>query len=224
MCRKRLIPYLSSDYTKIVDTFLLEQIKSMKKDELLSHLKNQESWIYDCYLREKCINLFKKTGGFIATGLSEDDLYKRGVEVVVMQIEKKYFFDLNNHTNVDIIWKVNSRLKNNIVNYFSNTRSVNYFQFLDLLNQIEDSYDIFEEIISELDFKKIDDGSLKIALKKVLKDTRDDINFEDEDFQDLCEKFGFTVLDVLIYDPYIVPKATKPCNNDNLLVHNKEAA
>ena len=119
MCRKRLIPYLSSDYTKIVDTFLLEQIKSMKKDELLSHLKNQESWIYDCYLREKCINLFKKTGGFIATGLSEDDLYKRGVEVVVMQIEKKYFFDLNNHTNVDIIWKVNSRLKNNIINYFS---------------------------------------------------------------------------------------------------------
>ena len=58
----------------------------------------------------------------------------------------------------------------------------------------------------------------------MLKDTRDDINFEDEDFQDLCEKFGFTVLDVLIYDPYIVPKATQPCTNDNLLVHNKEAA
>ena len=55
------------------------------------------------------------------------------------------------------------------------------------MNQIEESYDIFEEIISELDFKKIDDGSLKIALKKVLKDTRDDINFEDEDFQDLCK-------------------------------------
>ncbi len=188
MCRKILIPYLSSDYNKIVENFQLEKIKSMQKDELLSHLRNQESWIYDCYLREKSINLLKKTGGFIATGLSEDDLYKRGVEVVVMQIEKKYFFDLNNHTTEDIIRKVTSRLKNNIINYFSNTRKVNYFQFLNFLNQIEDSYDIFEEIISEIDLKNIDDESIKITLKKKIKNTKDKINITNEDKKDICEK------------------------------------
>ncbi len=216
MCRKILIPYLSSDYNKIVENFQLEKIKSMQKDELLSHLRNQESWIYDCYLREKSINLLKKTGGFIATGLSEDDLYKRGVEVVVMQIEKKYFFDLNNHTTEDIIRKVTSRLKNNIINYFSNTRKVNYFQFLNFLNQIEDSYDIFEEIISEIDLKNIDDESIKNGLKKVWEDSTEDMGFNLIDFQDLCNKFGFDPIDVLIYDPWIVPKMSKEsCNNSD---------
>ena len=57
--KKTLIPYLSSDYNKNVENFQLEKIKSMQKDELLSHLRNQESWIYDCYLREKSINLLK---------------------------------------------------------------------------------------------------------------------------------------------------------------------
>lgn len=214
--KKTLIPYLSSDYNKNVENFQLEKIKSMQKDELLSHLRNQESWIYDCYLREKSINLLKKTGGFIATGLSEDDLYKRGVEVVVMQIEKKYFFDLNNHTTEVIIRKVTSRLKNNIINYFSNTRKVNYFQFLNFLNQIEDSYDIFEEIISEIDLKNIDDESIKNGLKKVWEDSTEDMGFNLIDFQDLCNKFGFDPIDVLIYDPWIVPKMSKEsCNNSD---------
>ena len=214
--KKTLIPYLSSDYNKNVENFQLEKIKSMQKDELLSHLRNQESWIYDCYLREKSINLLKKTGGFIATGLSEDDLYKRGVEVVVMQIEKKYFFDLNNHTTEDIIRKVTSRLKNNIINYFSNTRKVNYFQFLNFLNQIEDSCDIFEEIISEIDLKNIDDESIKNGLKKVWEDSTKDMGFNLIDFQDLCNKFGFDPIDVLIYDPWIVPQMSKEsCNNSD---------
>ena len=214
--KKTLIPYLSSDYNKNVENFQLEKIKSMQKDELLSHLRNQESWIYDCYLGDNSINLLNKSGGNIAKGLPEDDLYKRGVEVVVMQIEKKYFFDLNNHTTEDIIRKVTSRLKNNIINYFSNTRKVNYFQFLDLLNQTEESYDIFEEIISEIDLKNIDDESIKNGLKKVWEDSTKDMGFNLIDFQDLCNKFGFDPIDVLIYDPWIVPQMSKEsCNNSD---------
>ena len=143
-------------------------------------------------------------------------MYKRGVEVVVMQIEKKYFFDLNNHTTEDIIRKVTSRLKIIIINYFSYTRKIYYFQFLDLLNQTEESYDIFEEIISEIDLKNIDDESIKNGLKKVWEDSTKDMGFNLIDFQDLCNKFGFDPIDVLIYDPWIVPQMSKEsCNNSD---------
>lgn len=216
MKRNTLIPYLSSDYNKIVEDFQLEKIKLMQKDELLSHLINQESWIYDSYLKVKCMNLFKKTGGFIATGLSEDDLYKRGVEVVVTQIGKKFFFDFYNDDNVVIISKINSRIKNNIINYFSTARKVNYSQFIDSIYPKEDTYDLFEEIILEVDLKKVDRESIKNGLKKIWEDSTEDMGFNLIDFQDLCNKFGFDPIDVLIYDPWIVPQMSKEsCNNSD---------
>ncbi len=216
MCRKRLIPYLSSDYTKIVDTFLLEQIKSMKKDELLSHLKNQESWIYDCYLREKCINLFLRTRGFFNLGLTADDLYKIGVDITINQIIKRYFFDSENTCNLFILKKIKSRIVNNMRNYFSPTRRINYFQFQNSFHQIENSYKNFEEITFEIDLKKIDRETLKNGLRKVWEDAIGDVDFDLSDFEALCTKYGFRPLDVLVYNSYIIPQMSKEgCNNGN---------
>ncbi|MCT7642633.1 hypothetical protein [Aliarcobacter butzleri] len=228
MHKKTLIPYLMLDYNKFVEDFQLEKIRLMEKEEFLDHLKNPESWIYDLYLKQKCINLFIATGGFITNGLTYDDLYKLGVDTTITQINKRYFFDVNNHTNIEIINKVNSRLKNNMINYFSRARKVNYFQYLNFIHLKEDTYDHFEKIILEVDLKKVERENLQDALKKVWEDSLVDMDFDLQDFEELCTKYGFTPLDILIYDPYMLPSMSKEaCNNGNyqpVLVFEEEIA
>ena len=166
MHKKTLIPYLILDYNKFVEDFQLQKIRSMKKEELLDHLKNSESWIYDFYLRNSCINLFQRTGGFTGIGLCDDDLYRIGVETTIIQLNKRYFFDLNND-NFLILNKIRSRIVNNIRNYFSPVRRINYTQFNNYLIQIEDSDNTFEKIALERDLEKVDIETLKNGLKKV---------------------------------------------------------
>ncbi|PUE66640.1 hypothetical protein B0174_00890 [Arcobacter caeni] len=228
MLRNKLIPYLRLDYIKIMEDFQILKINSMEKDELLVHLKNSESWLYDCYLKDECINLFLKTGGFIAIGLSDDDLFKIGVDITISQINKRYFFDIKKDDNILILKKVKSRIVNNIRNYFSPTRKINYQQFHNFIIQIEDSYENFEQIIFEIDLGKIDKESLTNTFKKVWEDSIGDMDFDIKDFEDLCVKFGFTPLDVLVYNPYIVPKMSKQTLNNSdyqlVLIFDEKAA
>ncbi|MCT7528181.1 hypothetical protein N5T79_03430 [Aliarcobacter cryaerophilus] len=213
---KKSIPYLLSDYNKFVEDFQLQKIRSMKKEELLDHLKNSESWIYDFYLRNSCINLFRKTGGFTGIGLCDDDLYRIGVENTIIQLNKRYFFDLNND-NFLILNKIRSRIVNNIRNYFSPVRRINYTQFNNYLIQIEDSDNTFEKIALERDLEKVDIETLKNGLKKVWEDAVGDIDFDLQDFEELCKKFGLRTLDILNYDPYSFAfKITKESLNNNL--------
>lgn len=217
MSIKKSIPYLLSDYNKILEDFQIQKINCMGKDELLIHLKDQDSWIYDFYLKEKCINLFVRTGGFISVQLSVDDLYKIGLETTIKQINKRYFFDLENDSNFKIIHKIMSRITNNIKNYFSPHRKINYTQLNDYLHVKEDFYDTFEKIVLEIDLQKIDRETIKIGLKKVWENSILDMDFDMQDFQDICEKFGFRTLDILNYDPYSFAfKITKESLNNNL--------
>ena len=215
MHKKTLIPYLILDYNKFVEDFQLQKIRSMKKEELLDHLKNSESWIYDFYLRNSCINLFRKTGGFTGIGLCDDDLYRIGVETTIIQLNKRYFFDLNND-NFLILNKIRSRIVNNIRNYFSPVRRINYTQFNNYLDFTQDLDDAFEKIVLEIDLQKIDRETIKIGLKKVWENSIVDMDFDLKDFEQLCDKFGLTPLDVLVYNPYILPQMSKEaCNNAN---------
>ena len=216
MSIKKSIPYLSSDYNNILEDFQIEKIRSMGKEELIVCLKNPESWIYDFYLRNSCINLFQRTGGFTGIGLCDDDLYRIGVETTIIQLNKRYFFDLNND-NFLILNKIRSRIVNNIRNYFSPVRRINYTQFNNYLIQIEDSDNTFEKIVQEIDLQKIDRETIKIGLKKILENSIVDMDFDMQDFQDICEKFGFRSLDILNYDPYCFAfKITKESLNNNL--------
>lgn len=216
MSIKKSIPYLLSDYNNILEDFQIEKINCLEKDELLIHLKDQDSWIYDFYLKEKCINLFVRTGGFISVQLSVDDLYKIGVETTIKQINKRYFFDLENDSNTKIIHKILSRITNNIKNYFSPFRKINYTQFNNYLYEMEDLDDAFEKIVQEIDLEKIDRETIKIGLKKVWENSIVDMDFDMQDFQDICEKFGFRSLDILNYDPYSFAfKITKESLNNN---------
>ncbi len=215
MSIKKSIPYLLSDYNKILEDLQIEKINCMGKDELLMHIKDQDSWIYDFYLKEKCINLFIRTGGFISVQLSDDDLYKIGVVTTIRQINTRYFFDLQND-NILILNKIKSRIVNNIRNYFSPFRKINYTQLNDYLHQTEDLCDTFEKIVLEIDLQKIDRETIKIGLKKVWENSIVDMDFDLKDFEQLCDKFGLTPLDVLVYNPYILPQMSKEaCNNAN---------
>ena len=215
MSIKKSITYLSSDYNKILEDFQIEKINCLEKDELLIHLKDQDSWLYDFYLRQKCIDLFLATGGFISVQLSVDDLYKIGVETTIKQINKRYFFDLENDSNTKIIHKILSRITNNIKNYFSPFRKINYTQFNNYLYVTQDLDDVFEKIVQEIDLQKIDRETIKIALKKVWENSIGD-NFDLIDFEELSKQFGFTPLNVLNYDPYSFAfKITKESLNNN---------
>jgi hypothetical protein len=214
MLRNKLIPYLRLDYIKIMEDFQILKINSMEKDELLVHLKNSDSWIYDLYLKDHCINLFQRTGGFIPIGLSDDDLFRIGIDTTIKQLNKRYFFELCDD-NLLILKKVKSRIVNNIRNYFSPTRKVNYQQFQNSIFQTENYYEIFEEIIFELDFKKIDQEKLKLGLKNVWEDVVSDMDFDMQDFENLCDKFGFTPLDVLVYNPYIIHQMSREVSNNS---------
>lgn len=228
MHKKTLIPYLICDYNQILEDFQIEKIRSMGKEELLNHLKNPKSWIYDFYLKENCINLFQRTSGFIPISLCDDDLYKIGVETTIIQLNKRYFFDLNND-NFLILNKIRSRIVNNIRNYFSPARRINYTQFNNYLIQIEDSDNTFEKIALERDLEKVDIETLKNGLKKVWEDATGDMDFDIKDFEALCTKFDFTPLDVLIYDPYVLPQMSKEATNNSnyqlvLVFQDKEIA
>jgi hypothetical protein len=215
MLRNKLIPYLKLDYSKIIEDFQILKINSMEKDELLVHLRNSESWLYDCYLREECFTLFTRTGGFSAIGLSFDDLYRIGVDTTIRQINKRYFFNLNDDYLL-ILQKIKSRIINNIRNYFSPARKVNYLQFQTFIHQIKNSYEDFEDIIFKIYLERIDKETLKNGLKIVWDEAIGDMDFDIRDFENLCVKFGFTPLDVLVYNPYIVPNMAKEtCNTFN---------
>ena len=59
-------------------------------------------------------------------------------------------------------------------------------------------------------------------------DSIGDMDFDLQDFEDLCSRFGFNPIDVLIYDPWIVPQMSKEaCNNSSsqlVLVLQEEIA
>ena len=80
----------------------------------------------------------------------------------------------------------------------------------------QDLDDTFEKIVLEIDLKKIDRETIKNGLKKVWEDATGDMDFDLQDFEELCTKYGFRPLDVLIYNPYILPQMSKKaCNNAN---------
>ena len=160
--------------------------------------------------------MFQRTGGFTGIGLCDDDLYRIGVETTIIQLNKRYFFDLNND-NFLILNKIRSRIVNNIRNYFSPVRRINYTQFNNYLDFTQDLDDAFEKIVLEIDLQKIDRETIKIGLKKVWEDAVGDIDFDLQDFEELCKKFGLRTLDILNYDPYSFAfKITKESLNNNL--------
>lgn len=214
MQNRMFIP-IRRNYNEIWKDFQIQKIKSISRTNLIIELVNPESWIYEL-IKDDTISLFLNTGGFVNDGITDDDLYKLGVDTTIKQIKKRYFFDLMNEDNILIINKIKSRIVNNIRNFFSLSRKTNYLNIIQYFFSMEENYEAFQEIVDELDLQTIDIETIKIGLVKVWQDAIIDTTFDIIDFEALCTKYGFTPLDVLIYDPYILPQMTKEsCNNGN---------
>lgn len=206
---------IQRDYNKIWKDFQIQKIKSMSKDDLIVELLNPESWIYEL-IKDDTISLFLNTGGYTNEKFSTDDLYKLGVDTTIGQIKKRYFFNLRTADNTSIINKISSRITNNIKNYFSPLRKINYLGIEQYFYQTEDYNQSFERIIDELDLQKIDIETIKVGLAKVWQNSITDTTFDIIDFEELCEKFQLQANEVLDYDAYTIPIMTKEsCNNGN---------
>ena len=137
---------IQRDYNKIWKDFQIQKIKSISKDDLIIELKNPESFIYDL-IKIDTISLFFNTGGFVNDGITDDDLYKLGVDTTIKQIIKRHFFNLEKKDNVLIINKIKSRIVNNIRNFFSPSRKINYLGIEQYFYQTEEYNQSFERII-----------------------------------------------------------------------------
>lgn len=206
---------IQRDYNKIWKDFQIQKIKSMSKDDLIVELLNPESWIYEL-IKDDTISLFLNTGGYTNEKFSTDDLYKLGVDTTIGQIKKRYFFNLKTADNTSIINKISSRITNNIKNYFSPLRKINYLGIEQYFYQTEDYNQSFERIIDELNLQKIDKEIIKVGLTKVWQDALTDTTFDIMDFEELCKRFQFDLNEILGYDHKIIPlMAKESCNNGN---------
>ncbi|MCG3706299.1 hypothetical protein L5F43_07315 [Aliarcobacter butzleri] len=213
MSERMSIP-IHRDYNKIWKDFQIEKIKSISKDNLIVELQNSESWIYEL-MKDEAISLFLNTSKYTNGTFSTDDLYTLGVNITAKQISKRCFFSEIEDYDL-ILKKTKSRVVNNIRNYFSPFRKVNYKNMNQYLFFIDEHSEPFEEILDELDLQKIDKETIKIALAKVWQDALTDTTFDIIDFEELCRRFQFESNEVLSYNPYDIPLMAKEnCNNGN---------
>ncbi|MCT7550924.1 hypothetical protein N5U04_06685 [Aliarcobacter butzleri] len=202
------------NYNELFKDFQIQKIKSMSKDNLINELQNPESWIYEL-MKDDAISLFLNTGGFLNTGITNDDLYKLGVDTTIKQISKRCFFSEIEDYDL-ILKKIKSRIVNNIRNYFSPLRRNSYLNINKYLLTIEEETEPFDRILDEIDLMKIDKETIKNGLSKVWKNAITDSDFDIVDFEELCSKFQFQLNEVLGYAPNIIPLMTKEsCNNGN---------
>jgi len=214
MPERMLIPIQRNYNELLFKDYQIQKIKSMSKDNLIVELQSPESWIYEL-MKDDAISLFLNTGGFLNTGITNDDLYKLGVDTTIRQISKKCFFSEIEDYDL-ILKKLKSRVVNNIRNYFSPLRKVNYKNMNQHLYFTEEHIESFEEILDDIDLQKIDKETIKAGLIRVWQDALTDTTFDIIDFEQLCEKFMFKPNELLGYDPYTIPAMAKEsCNNGN---------
>lgn len=132
----------------------------------------------------------------------------------------KKFKKKNKYSGEEIISFIICRWLNVFYNLTSNSR---YRDFIDISKIRE----LYQETIIDYELEtaknsieierinKLDRKIIQKGLKKVWVDSIRDMDFDILDFQDLCYKFGFSLIDILIYNPWIVPQMSKQDTNNN---------
>lgn len=103
-------------------------------------------------------------------------------------------------------WLV-ARLLNNMLNITTNESYKMYEcpKFGEMHESITSSRNDYEELEMELELSKIDKQQIKNGLKKVWENATFDMDFDLQDFELLCNKYGFKSSEILGYDPYELP-------------------
>lgn len=140
-----------------------------------------------------------------------DSAYKTAIKILSNTLTKRHLNAIKNFMHCDSIenavhWLV-ARILNNMVNITTNKNYVLYTspKFKDFdKNSFYDANEL-KKIEDELTLEKLDKQTLKIGLKKVWEDAIADKDFDLQDFEDLCCKYGFKMTDILGYDPNQAP-------------------
>jgi len=140
-----------------------------------------------------------------------DSTYKTATKILSYTLTKQHLNAIKRFMRCDSIenavhWLV-ARILNNMINITTNKNYVLYvspkFRDFDKNSFCENSE--LNKIEDELTLQKLDKQTIKRGLKKVWGDALFDKEFDLQDFQDLCHKYGFEMDDVLGYDPKQVP-------------------
>lgn len=103
-------------------------------------------------------------------------------------------------------WLV-ARLLNNMLNITTNESYKMYEcpKFGEMHESITSNKNELEELEMELELSKLSKDEIKNGLKKVWEDATFDMDFDIQDFELLCKKYGFKAKEILGYDPYELP-------------------
>lgn len=141
-----------------------------------------------------------------------DFAYKSGIEMLKNTLQKSKipraaskFLKCENIENA-VKWLL-ARLLNNMKNATTNPNYKTYCcpEFGELHENIASSKNDYEELEMELELSKIDKQQIKNGLKKVWENATFDMDFDLQDFELLCNKYGFKSSEILGYDPYELP-------------------
>ena len=143
-----------------------------------------------------------------------DFTFSCAVEILKKQLKKKHlkaidrFFKYEN-INSAINWLI-GRVLNNMRNISTNSKFKCFCapSFKQLNENIKSNYD-YETVLELMDLKRFDSQTIMTGLKKVWSEVKYDQDFDHEDFEELCCKFGYTSNEVVGSHAFEEPKLSK---------------
>ena len=133
----------------------------------------------------------------------------------------KRFYECKNID--DAIKWLASRLLNNMRNITTNKKYKLYMQpvFSELNENMVDSYDVYNKLELE-NLHKFNGSVIKKGLLEVWKDSKYEMDFDNQDFEELCKKFNIEVTDVIDEEELEQPKFSvvqDACCSKQLVMH-----
>ena len=143
-----------------------------------------------------------------------DFTYNEAIEILKSQLQKSHLKGISKFLkceNIDsaINWII-GRVLNNMRNISTNSKFKCFCapSFKQLNENIKSNYD-YETVLELIDLKKFDSQTIMTGLKKVWSEVKYDQDFDHEDFEELCCKFGYTSNEVVGSHAFEEPKLSK---------------
>lgn len=132
-----------------------------------------------------------------------DDVYRLASEMTAKTLAKRHltsvkrFYEYSD-TDMAVQWiirRIISNMRN--VGFDSRYKKNNSIELKELYEMLTPRTLDIETLIVFDDLYKVDKPILLRGLRKVWEDAQEDFDFDEIDFEELCEKFGFTINEVM---------------------------
>lgn len=180
---------------KTVSELVRESLKINSKRELLENIDTFCEIVYDDVL-----HITNSKGLFFS---DFDFIFKESCDLTKTTLTKTHLSSVKSFLNdksidVSIQWLIR-RIISNMRNISLDPRYKGYISI-----SFADIYDSMTPIVADQDFEvlidelyRLDRLTLLQGLRQVWEDAKEDFDFDEIDFEELCEKFGFSVEEVM---------------------------